>query len=247
MFRAIWHTFFYDPIYNGLIFIIDHLPSPDIGIAIIAITIVVKLILFPLSVKAVRTQIVMKQVEPQLKEIKKKFEKDKQQQAQKMMQLYKEKNINPFSSILLIFIQIPVIFALFWIFSRAGLPEVNIDLLYSFVPEPERINMMFLGFVDMAERSFIFAALTGITQYIQFKLSFPPLQARKDNATLKEDFARSFQLQMRYVMPFIMAFAAYIFSAAVALYWLTSNLFTIGQEFVIRKQVREKAEKAQAK
>jgi YidC/Oxa1 family membrane protein insertase len=240
MFSKFWHTFFYDPIYNGLVFILDILPSADVGIAIILITVVVKLVLFPISVKAVRTQIVMKQIEPELNAIKKKYEKNKQEQAQKMMQLYKDKEINPFSGILLLFIQLPVIFALYWIFFKGGLPEVNVDILYSFVGIPALTSesMMFLGIVDMAGKSLFFAVGAGLTQYYQLKLSMPPMQDRKKDASMKEDFARSFQLQMRYMMPVLITLFAYFISAAIALYWLTSNLFTIGQEMVIRKKVR---------
>ena len=238
MFKTIWHTFIYDPIYNGLIYIIDLLPSADVGIAIIIITIIVKFVIFPLSIKAVRTQIIMKRLEPELNELKKKYEKDKQQQAQKMMLLYKENDINPFSGILLIFIQLPIIFALYWIFFRGGLPGINEDLLYSFVNAPREVNMMFVGIVDMAGRSFIFAALAGITQFVQIKLSLPPPKERTNDASLKDDLARSFQLQMRYVMPIMIFAFAYFISAAIALYWFTSNLFTIGQEIFIRKRVR---------
>lgn len=243
MFKALWHTIFYDPIYNGLVLLLDHIPTADIGISIIIVTVVVRLILFSLSVKAVRTQIIIKQIDPELKEIKKKYANDKQQQAQKTLQLYRDKNINPFSSTLFAFVQIPVIFALFWIFSRSGLPEINADILYSFVEIPKKVNMIFLGLIDMGGKSLILAILAGLTQFIQLRLSLPPMKERSENASLKEDFARSFQLQMRYVMPVFMGFAAYVFSAAVALYWLTSNLFTIGQEFVIKKRIREKAEK----
>lgn len=241
MFSTFWHTVFYDPIYNGLVFLIDIIPSADVGIAIVVLTILVKLVLFPLSVKAVKTQIVMKQIEPELKELKEKHANDKQQQAKKMMTLYKENDINPFSGILLIFIQLPVIFALYWIFFRGGLPEINTELLYAFIKAPLEVNMIFLGIVDMAGKSFLFAALAGITQYIQIRLTLPPAKERTENATLKEDLARSFQLQMRYVMPIMIFAFAYFISAAIALYWFTSNLFTVGQEIFIRKRVREKA------
>ena len=129
MLGNIFNTFFYHPLYNGLVFLISAVPLADVGIAIIALTVLVKLLLFPLSRKAVRTQLIMKELEPELKTLKEKYKNDKQQQARKVMDLYKEKGVNPFSGIARILIQIPIILALYWVFFRGGLPEVNEELL----------------------------------------------------------------------------------------------------------------------
>ncbi len=87
MFKDIWHTFFFDPVYNALVFFIDVIPGGDVGLAIIATVILVKTILLPVSIKAVKTQRVMREIEPQLKEIKEKNKDDKQAQAQAMMEV----------------------------------------------------------------------------------------------------------------------------------------------------------------
>lgn len=183
----------------------------------------------------------MKELEPELNALKEKYKNDKQQQARKVMDLYKEKGVNPFSGILLIFIQIPIILALYWVFFRGGLPEVDPLLLYSFVSAPQNVNMIFIGLIDMSGKSIVLAALAGITQYFQIKLTLPPLKERNKNPTLKEDMARSFQLQMRYILPVFVLVFSYIISAAVALYWLTSNIFAIGQEIVVRKKLGKKS------
>ena len=237
MIGSIFNAFFYNPLYNGLVFLISIIPFADVGLAIIALTILVKLLLFPLSKKAVRTQLLMKELEPELNTLKEKYKNDKQQQARKVMDLYKEKGVNPFSGIALIFIQIPIIFALYWVFFRGGLPEVNESILYAFVSVPPTVNMIFIGLVDMSGKSLVLAALAGITQYFQIKITLPPLKSRNSNPTLKEDLARSFQLQMRYILPVFVLVFSYIISAAVALYWLTSNIFAIGQEIVVRKKL----------
>lgn len=237
---GLFNTLVYNPIYNGLVFLIGVAPLFDVGIAIIGITILVKLVLFPLSKTMVRTQILMKKLEPELNKLKKKYEKDKQQQAKKMMDLYKENNINPFSGFILILIQLPIIIGLYWVFYKGGLPDIDVSLLYSFISEPMEVNMNFLGLIDMSSRSLLLAGLAGITQFIQINYSMPALGARKDNPSLKEDMARSFQLQMRYMMPVMIAVFAYVISAAIALYWVTSNLFGIGQEIYMRKHVKNK-------
>lgn len=239
MISSIFNTIVYNPIYNGLIYFESIVPWSDVGIAVILVTVLVKLILFPLSKKAVRTQMVMRRLEPELSSIKEKYKNDKQQQAQKIMQFYKDNDVNPFSSIFLLFIQIPIILGLFFVFKN-GLTDINGDVLYSFIHMPENVNMMFLGVVDMAGKSFVIALLAAITQYYQFKLTLPPLKARTENPTMKEDLARSMHLQMKYTMPIIMGVFGYTLGAVIALYFLTSNIFAIGQELVIKRQVKEK-------
>lgn len=239
MFISIWHNFFLDPVYNGLVFFIDVIPGGDVGLAIILTTIIVKVILLPLSVKAAKTQVAMREIEPKLKEIKEKIA-DKQEQARATMDLYKEAGVNPFASIVQLFIQIPIIIALYLSVSRGGgvpLPDINIELLYSFVPNPETVSMLFFGLMDIAQKSLPLAFLAGFTQFIHARMSIPKSEPRKegDAPDLKGDFARSMQTQMRYVMPVIIFMVAYTVSAAIALYFTISNLMAIAQELVIRK------------
>lgn len=244
MFSTIWHAAFFDPIYNTLIFILDHVPGGDVGIAIILLTVVVKLILLPLSLRAARTQHAMRALEPKLTELKEKYKKDREKLARATMALYKEAGVNPFASILLILIQLPIIIALYLSVYRGGgvpFPDINVDLLYAFVPTPEQVDMIFLGIIDIAGRSLPLALLAGVTQYIHTKIALPPLAPREKGAApnFKEDFTRSMHLQMRYVMPLIIFFVAYTISAAIALYFLVSNLMAIGQEFIVRRHVKQ--------
>lgn len=239
MFNSIWHNFFFDPVYNGLIFFIDVVPGGDVGVAIILTTIVVKFILLPLSIRAAKTQVVMREIEPKLKELKEKYP-DKQEQARQTLEVYKEAGVNPFASIFQLFLQIPIIIALYLaVYSGGGvsLPDINIDLLYSFIPQPETVTMLFLGVIDIAAKSLPLAFLAGATQFIHTHLSMPKMEPKKetDKPDLKADFARSMQMQMRYVMPVLIFFVAYTISAAIALYFTVSNLAAIAQEFVVRK------------
>lgn len=234
---------FFNPIYNGLIFLLDVVPFIDVGIAVILVTVIVKLILFPFSLKMVKTQLAVKALEPEITKLKEDHKDDKQEQARKTMALYKERGVNPFSGFLLILVQIPVIFGLYWVFLSGGLPEINMDILYSFVSTPEKINMNFLGLIDVSAKSVFLAFFAGATQYFQIKFSLPPMKARQEGkASLKEDLARSFHIQMRYVMPIIVFGIAYAISAAVALYWTTSNLFAIGQEIYVRRKIKNRNE-----
>src|SRR3990167_2083353 len=156
MFNYIWHTFFFDPVYNGLVFFIDVIPGADVGLAIIATVVVVKTILLPLSIKAAKTQRVMREIEPKLKEIRETLKDKRQEQGEAMLKLYREAGISPFASIFLIFLQIPIVIALYFsVYTGGGiaLPAINTDILYSFVWIPELVNMNFLGMLDITGKS----------------------------------------------------------------------------------------------
>jgi YidC/Oxa1 family membrane protein insertase len=216
--------------------LIDILPFKDIGVAIIIFTILVKICLFPLSKKAVVTQLKMKELEPQIIKIKER-EKDPQKQTLAIMDFYRKNQINPFSSFFLVLIQIPIILALYFVFYKGGLPKINQDILYSFIPTP-KIDMHFLGFFDMAGKSLLLAIFVGITQFLQVHFAIPslPLKNKKEN-TFKDSFIKSFQFQMKYIMPVFIALVAYNISGAICLYWITSNVFAIFQELYIKKNL----------
>src|SRR3989344_1062856 len=123
-----WHTIFFDPIYNLLVYLIDIVPGGDVGVAIILVTIIVKVILLPLSLKAARTQLAMREIEPMLKELKEKYKDKREEYAKATMEAYKKAGVNPFSSIVLLFVQIPIIIALYLSVYKGGgvaLPAIN--------------------------------------------------------------------------------------------------------------------------
>ena len=243
MFSSIFHTIVYDPLYNALVFLISTVPYGDVGLAVIAITLLVRLVLYPIFTSSIKTQTKLKSVEPKMKELKEKYKDDKQTQAQKTMELYKEHQINPFAGILAAFIQIPIFITLYFIFLRGGFPSIDTGLLYSFMSEPSKVNMHFLGIIDLAGKSIFLALTAGISQFIQMKMS-PMGQNKKksENPSMKEDLARSMQLQMKYGLPVMITFIAYFISGAVALYWTTNNVLGILQEIHVRKNLKPKLE-----
>ncbi len=244
MISDIFHTIIYNPLYNALIALLGVGSWVDVGIAVIVLTVVVKMALFPLSLKAARTQRIMKELEKPMKEIREKYKDNREEQGRKLLDLYRENKVYPFSSFLVLFIQLPVILGLYFVFLKGGLPDVDVTILYNFVSNPNSISMHFLGFVDMAGKNIPLAILAGISQHFQARLAMPPSAPRKENATFQEDFARSMQVQVKYVLPFVIVFVAYVASAAVALYWITSNIFAIGQEIQVKRSVeKEKQDK----
>jgi YidC/Oxa1 family membrane protein insertase len=240
MFNSIWHNFFFDPVYNTLVFFVDIFPGGDVGLAIIATVLIVKTVLLPISIKAVKTQKAMREIEPKLKELREKHKDDRKDQAEAMMAVYKEAGMNPFASIFLLFLQIPIIIALYFSVSSGGgvpLPDINVDLLYSFIAEPVAVTMNFLGVFDISQRSFLLALVAGITQYIHISFTMPTLPPKDPDAApdMKADFMRNMQMQMKYVLPVMIVGAAYIFSASIALYFVVSNLTMIAQEYFVKK------------
>lgn len=235
---SLFNLFFYKPLYNGLVFLIGVLPWADIGIVVILFTCIVKLILFPLSKKSVLTQIRMREIQPELDSIKEKHKGNKQEQALKVMALYKDRKINPFSGILLILIQIPIIFALYFVFLKGGWPEINTGLLYSFIKIPQFIDVSFLGLMDITQKSYSMAFAAALTQFLQVRFAMPQIKKTDANSStnsFKDELAKSMSIQMKYILPVIIFFIARGLPAVVALYWTTSNLFAIGQELYLRR------------
>lgn len=232
MLTNIWDTVLYEPLLNALAFLISVVPGGDVGLAVIILTIIVKIILFPLSGASIRSQAKVALLTPELNKIKKSGA-SKEEQAKQTFALYKQHKTNPFSGCLLVLIQIPIIFALYYVFYK-GI-NFDSDVLYSFVKTPENLNMMFLGFIDLGSKSILLAVLAGASQYLQAYFMPKPAPSTSEKGSFQENFAKSMQVQMKYVFPLIVAFIAYTVSGAVALYWVVSNIFAIGQQMYYSK------------
>lgn len=234
MFSSIWNTILYQPLVNALALIISIVPNGDVGLAVIILTILVKLILLPLSGASIKSQAKMSLLAPELEKIKKSGS-SKEEQARLTFELYKKHKTNPFSGCLLVLIQIPIIFALYYVFLK-GLSFDN-NILYAFVASPERLNMNFLGFLDLSQKSLILAILAGLTQYLQAHFMPKPAQI-SEKGSFQESFAQNMQMQMKYVFPFLVTFIAYSISGAIALYWVVSNIFAVVQQIYLNKKTK---------
>ena len=244
MISNIFNELFFNPIYNSLVFLIGNFSWIDMGMAVIIITIVIKSMLLPLTKKSIKIQIKTKQLEPELKKIKEEYKDNKEEQAKQIMDLYKRNNLNPLSGFLVLLIQLPVIFALYFVFLKGGFPDINTEILYSFIKIPEQVNMHFLGLISMIDKNIFLALLAGISQYIQVQLMLPKLEAKSKNhkKTFQDDLTRSMNTQMKFIMPIIVFFISYSLPAAIALYWITSNMFMIFQEIFVKRRMETKIE-----
>jgi len=242
MISTVFHAIIYNPLYNGLIFLVNIIPTHDVGLAVVALTVVVRFVVYPLSKRAVQSQLAMKKITPEVEELKKKYKKNSPEQTKAVFALYKERDIHPFAGAGLMLVQLPVLIALFWIFATGGLPTVDTQLLYSFIPRPETVNMLFVGLIDMgAKHNIPLAVLTALTQLAYSRLSMGPRAGKTAiEESLSSDMAKSFDLQARYVLPAIIGFVAYSVVAAAPLYYVTSNLFMIGQEYLAGRRFYDK-------
>lgn len=239
--KAFFTETLYKPFYNGLIGIMDILPVADIAIATIILTVLVKILLLPLSKKAIKTQLIMKELEAPMKEIKEQYKDNPHEMAQHTLDLYREKGVNPFAGIFLVLIQLPIVITLYFVFANSGLPVINVDLLYSFVPTPQDIKTTLFGIVDLASnKSFIIAIFVLITQSIQIHLSLPkPVQNNSSSENkFTQDFMKGLHFQMKYILPIITSVISYTLISVVGLYWIVGNIFAIAQEIYFKKTIK---------
>lgn len=223
-------------------FLTDILPGQDIGLAVVVATLIVKVILMPLSFAALRTQRAIKAIEPEMKEIREKLKDDKETQAKEMFALYKKYGVNPFAGLLTLIIQLPIVIALYWVFNNKTLLTVDASILYSFVPAPLAISPLFLGVFAVTGVSITLALIAAVTQFAYgwYAIPVPEKSTKKPGTDMQADFGRSLALQMRFMLPVFIGIAAYYTSVAIALYFITSNLIGVLQEFIIRRKKIER-------
>ncbi|OGM89656.1 hypothetical protein A3J77_00870, partial [Candidatus Wolfebacteria bacterium RBG_13_41_7] len=167
-------------------FIYDYVPGHDLGVAIILLTIIIKLILLPLSKKSLTSQKKLQDLQPQIDELKRKYKDKKEEMGKAMMQLYKDNKVNPFSSCLPLLIQLPFLFAVFRVFQN-GLNDGALNLIYSFIPRPDAIDTIAFGFMDLSKRSIALAILAGLAQFWQTKMLMTKRPAVKSPVAKDED------------------------------------------------------------
>lgn len=236
-----WNEILYRPIYNTLILIYDILPYKDAGLAIILLTILIRLILFPLSWTSVRSQRLMQALAPELEKIKVKYKDDQKQLTAETMAFYQKHGINPLSSCLPVLIQLPILIALYQVLSH-GINHTQYELLYSFVPKPETFNNTFLGLIDLTQPFYPLAIIAGAAQFLQsylLKTPTPPKkkepEKEKDSMFKAEDLSSAMNMQFMYIMPIMTTFIAWKLFAGLPLYWITTTLFSIGQQLLTIK------------
>ncbi len=231
----IFDALIYQPLFNILIVLYQWLG--DFGLAVIGLTALIRLALYPLAAESIRVQKITAAIQPKMKEIQEKHKNDKEKQALLMMELWRENKINPLSGFLMLLIQLPILWGLYMVFWN-GFKDGSLAMLYGFVPNPGAINPMFFGTFNLSQAVPAFAALAGILQFFQTKMMLPPKiadSAGKEKSQ-SENFAAMMQTQSLYVFPVITILIFWNLPAALGLYWIASGLFSIGQQYLILKK-----------
>lgn len=234
-----FQTFFYQPILNLLVFLYNVIPGHDFGVAIVLLTVIVKLVLFPFAQAAIKSQKAMQELQPKLNEIKQKYANDKEKMSKEMLLLYQGNKVNPFSSCLPLIVQMPFLFAVFKVFS-AELNHQSLGLVYGFISRPEYINTISLGMFDLsASKNIILALLVGGAQFWQGKMMISKRPEVKGEGAKDEDLTAIMNKQMLYMMPVMIAFFSYSFPAGLAFYWLINTLLTGLQQYIVLKKHKQ--------
>ena len=234
-----WFRWFEKPIFWLLLKLFEF--SGNFGVAIILLTVVIRGILFPIAQKQFASMAQMRAVQPKMKAIQERYKDDKQKQQEQIMKLYKDEGVNPLSGCLPIFLQIPIFFALYKVLLLAiEMRHQPFALWIKDLSAPDPLHFLNLfGLLPFTPPAFlaigILALLLGFTMWLQFKLN----PAQMD----------PMQQQIFMIMPWAMMFVMAPFAAGLLIYWITSNVLTIAQQWYLyskHPQLKAQAEKEAA-
>ncbi|MFZ5353901.1 MAG: YidC/Oxa1 family membrane protein insertase [Bacillota bacterium] len=211
----------------------------DYGLAIIVFTILTKILLLPLNIKQTESTKKMNEINPKMKALQEKYKNDKEKLNQKLMELYKEENYNPASGCLPMLIQMPIIFALFYVIQQpikyvfteaSGINFAEISKSFLWIKDlslPESgASIVMIGSIAIP----ILAILSGLTTFIQFKMTMP--KGNKDQT----------QSMMSTIMPVFIGWMSYTFPSGLVIYWIVGNIFTIAQQYFMLRVIPAKKE-----
>ena len=221
-----WFRWFMIAIYDVLVFLFNHIGN--FGVAIIGLTLLVRLLLFPIAQKQFQSFAAMRKVQPKMKALQERYKEDKPKLQQEMLKLYQQEKINPAAGCLPILLQIPIFYALYkvllvsvemrhqpfmlWIKDLSApdpLTPINLFGLLPFTPP----GFLLIGILPI---------LLGFTMWLQFKLNPAPMDP--------------VQQQIFSIMPWVMVVIMAPFAAGLQLYWVVSNILTIGQQWLLYRR-----------
>lgn len=229
------------PIFNALMVLYRIIG--DFGLSIIVLTLIIKLILFPLTLKQLKSMKATQALQPQMAEIRKKYAKDQMAQSRATQELYKEYGISPLvGSCLPLLVQMPVLFGLFYALSAVlrsahTVGDIN-KLLYPFIPAFSKfpnVNLTWFTFINHAwqislgapDPTHILPILAAIATFIQVRMSQP-----KTMSTATDAMSQQMKI-MQFISPVMVLFFGWNYAAGLALYWTVSSLFAMFQQYFV--------------
>jgi len=234
MISSLFYTIFYQPILNLLVGLYNILPGHDLGVAIVVLTLLIKVILLPFANKSLKSQKALQILQPKIKEIQTKYKDDKQRLTQELLELYKREKVSPFSSLIPLLIQLPILIALYRVLIK-GLSEEKLSGLYSFIYNPEHLNTISFGILNLSEKNLTLAVLAGIAQFIQSKMLVqqkPPEEVSKKPGAKDEAMLSIMNKQMLYFMPAFTVLIGATLPSGLTFYWFLSTVLTIIQQYI---------------
>lgn len=230
---SLYNIFLYQPLFNLLILLYEIIPGRDFGIAIILLTGLVRLALLPLSIKAFQTQQAVFELQPEIQAIQEKYKQDPQELSRHMLELYRKQKLNPLSGLVLIFLQFPILIALYQVFQK-GLHESQFALLYYFIPRPESIDPTFLGVFDVSRESNLIALLAMGSQLLQTQqaMRYTPRMRDKTEGTMQKVFLFGLSLITGSIVSQL--------PSAIGIYWIATNIFSVLQQWYLIRFLKEK-------
>lgn len=244
MFTAI----FLQPLLNLLIGLYNVLPGHDLGVAIIALTLLVKVVLWPFTALQIKQQRALQAIQPKIDEIRARYKDDREAQGRELMSLYSREKVNPAASCLPLLIQIPVFIGLYRALSQ-GITALDPALLYPFVDNPGVIHASLLGLIDLTKRSIPLAIGAALVQFFQSRqmlktaasaLTPPPAEVADSPAAQDESMATIMNRQMTYTMPILTAAIGWTLPAGLTLYWFVMSLLSVVQQWWITRRLPPK-------
>lgn len=230
-----FNTFLVQPLFNAMVFLYNVIPGNDLGVAIVVLTILIKVALYPLTYKTIKSQKAMQDLQPKMEEIKKQYKDDKEKQARAMMDLYKQNKVNPMSSCLPLLIQLPFLIAVYQVFSN-GLKSESLQLLYPFISNPGTLNPISLGFFNLSQPNWILAAITGLAQFWQTRMlstNQPPKEVKDTTGAKDEDMMASMNKTMLYMMPAMTFIIGLSLPSGLIIYWFVMTILTVAQQYLM--------------
>lgn len=235
MLVQIYNTILYQPLLNLLVFFYNVIPGHDIGVAIILLTIFIKVILSPFFIQSIKAQKRMQTLQPKIDELKEKYKGQQDKLGPALMELYKKEKINPLSSCLPLLLQLPFLIAVYQVF-RTGLGSASLQMIYPFINNPGTINSVSFGFISLNHPSVVMAVLAGLAQFWQSKMMMVKHQTKSSAGGMSAQMGA----QMTYIMPLVTVFIGASLPAGLTLYWFLMTLLSALQQLLIFRKMDKK-------
>lgn len=244
-------TIFVQPLFNILFIFYGLLPGADFGVAVILLTILVRLLLWPLVTKQLHSQKTMQKLAPEVQRVRKEAAGDRQKETQMLMELYKERGTSPFAPIVPLLVQLPIFFALYIVFRDSVDPDKITALAYDFVEKipavqeaivnHDSFSPTLFGLIDLTQPSVVLALGAALAQFYQAKMMQPKHQP--SGTGMEVDVAKMMS-GMIYIFPVLTFIIGMTLPSALALFWMVTSLVAALQQHLVLRRDAEEMEEA---